>query len=128
MADDRQAGFFLWETVVLSFLLLAMAVTAGMYVKAAEVKTATAAQGGADFIAQAEFVYAEAWLERNGSLPESMTYLGDGDDLQQNGIRYEVTAQTWAEGGLWQMTVEISWEAEHGQGRRVYKRYLARHS
>ena len=99
MADDRQAGFFLWETVVLSFLLMAM-----------------------------EFAYAEAWLERNGSLPESMTYLGDGDDLQQNGIRYEVAAQAWAEGGLWQMTVEISWEAEHGQGRRVYKRYLARHS
>ena len=128
MADDRQAGFFLWETVVLSFLLLAMAVTAGMYIKAAEVKTATAAQGGADFIAQAEFAYAEAWLERNGSLPESMTYLGDGDDLQQNGIRYEVTAQTLSENGLWQMTVEISWEAEHGQGRRGYKRYLARHS
>lgn len=127
MADDRQAGFFLWETVVLSFLLVAMAVTAGMYVKAAEVKTATAAQGGADFIARAEFAYAEAWLERNGSLPESMTYLGDGDDLQQNGIRYEVAAQALAEDGLWQLTVKISWEAEHGQGRRVYKRYLARH-
>ena len=128
MADDRQAGFFLWETVVLSFLLMAMAVTAGMYVKAAEVKTATAAQGGADFIARAEFAYAESWLERNGSLPESMNYLGDSDDLQQNGIRYEVTAQALAKDGLWQLTVEISWEAEHGQGRRVYKRYLARHS
>ena len=128
MADDRQAGFFLWETVVLSFLLMAMAVTAGMYVKVAEVKTATAAQGGADFIARAEFAYAEAWLERNGSLPERMAYLGDSDDLQQNGIRYEVAAQTLAEDGLWQLSVEISWEAEHGQGRRVYKRYLARHS
>jgi len=128
LADDRQAGFFLWETVVLSFLLLAMAVTAGMYVKVVEVKTATAAQGGADFIARAEFAYAEAWLERNGSLPERMAYLGDSDDLQQNGIRYEVTAQAWAEDGLWQLSVEISWEAEHGQGRQVYKRYLARHS
>ncbi|WP_026761039.1 hypothetical protein [Selenomonas ruminantium] len=127
MTDDRQAGFFLWETVVLSFLLLAMAVTAGMYVKVAEVKTATAAQGGAVFIARAEFAYAEAWLERNGSLPESMAYLGNDDDLRQNGIRYEVAAQAWAEDGLWQLTVEISWEAEHGQGRRVYKRYLARH-
>lgn len=127
MAENRQAGFFLWETMVLSLLLMAMAVTAGMYVKAAEVKAATAAQAGADFIARAEFAYAEARLERNGSLPERMDYLGESGDLRQNGICYEVDARALAEGRLWQLTVDVSWEAEHGYGRQAYKRYLARH-
>ena len=127
LVNEKQAGYFLLETVLLSLLLWGMAVAAGTYMKAAELRAVAAVQGGADFIARAEFSYAQAWLEVNGSLPEKMSYLGDDNDLQQNGTFYTVSAEAAEDNGLWQLVVDVAWEAKCGNGEQEYKRYLAKH-
>ena len=128
MNDDRQAGFFLWETILLSVFLLAMAATAGLYMRAAQLQSITAAEGRADYLARAQITYAQAVLDRDGRLPMQMGYLGDAQDLTLNGIVYLLRGEAVSdEQGLWQLEVEISWEANGRTGKQEYKRCLARH-
>lgn len=126
--DDRQAGFFLWETILLSIFLLAMAAAAGMYMRAAQLQSIAAAEGRADYLARAQMSYAQAVLDRDGRLPAQMDYLGDAQDLTLNGIVYVLRGEAVSdERGLWQLAVEISWEAKGRAGMQEYKRCLARH-
>lgn len=127
LADEKQAGYFLFETVLISVLLLAMTAAAGMYVKAAQLRGDTVAQSEAAFLAREQMAYVQALLDQEGTLPEQLDYLGDRGDLQQNNVRYEVRAEAQAEDGLWQLTVMVSWEAGDVHGRQEYRRKLARH-
>lgn len=128
MRSDEQAGFFLWETVLLSILLLAMTTAVGLYVRAADMQTAAAVEGYADYLARAQISYAQSMLERDGELPKDMDYLGAGEDLLANDVRYEVKGRAVADDeGLWQLQVVVSWEAKSRAGRQEYKRFLAKH-
>lgn len=128
MNDDRQAGFFLWETILLSVFLLAMAAAAGMYMRAAQLQSLSAAEGRADYLARAQISYAQAFLDRDGYLPKQMDYLGDAQDLELNGIVYVLQGEAVSdERGLWQLAIAVFWEANGRTGKQEYKRCLARH-
>lgn len=128
MKNNKQEGFFLLETILLSMLLLAMAASAGMYMRAAQLKYAVAIEGRADYLARAQISYAQAVLDKEGRLPQRMDYWGDKHDLQLNGINYQLNGEAAADDkGLWQLQVEVSWEANGRQGKQEYKRCLAKH-
>lgn len=128
MKSDEQAGFFLWETILLSVLLLAMTAAAGLYVRAAEMQAAAAVEGRADYLARAQFSYAQSILDRDGTLPRDMDYLGAGEDLLANDARYEVKGRAVADDeGLWQLQVVVSWTAKDRTGGQEYSRYLGKH-
>ena len=128
MKDNRQAGFFLWETVLLSTLLLTMAAAAGMYMRAAQLQSADAVEGRADYLARAQISYAQAQLDKEGQLPQWMDYWGDAQDLHLNGTDYKLNGEAEVdERGIWQLQVEVSWETNGRQGKQTYKRCLAKH-
>jgi len=127
LQNKRQAGFFLWETMLLSIVLLAMAAGVKLYVQAAEMHAIEAAEARADYLARAQISYAQALLERDGKLPPSMDYLGAQEDLQLNGMRYRVTAETLEDHGLWQLLVKVFWEVKGRDGKQEYRRCLVRY-
>lgn len=126
LREDKQAGFFLWETMLVSIVLLAMAGAVGLYAQAALLRQTEAVAGQADYLARAQISYAQAVLARDGALAATMEYLGDSEDLQLNNTRYHVKTETVEEAGLWQMTITVSWEANGRYGEQEYKRYLVR--
>ena len=128
MQANKQAGFFLWETILLSIVLLAMTAAAGMYMRAAQLQLVSAVEGRADYLARAQISYAQAVLDKEGALPQQMDYLGDKQDLQQNGIAYNISGKAVADDdGLWELQVKVSWEANGRQGEQEYRRCLAAH-
>lgn len=128
MQANKQAGFFLWETILLSIVLLAMTAAAGMYMRAALLQSISAVEGCADYLAQAQIAYAQALLDKEGCLPQHMDYLGDKQDLQQNGIAYNLNGKAVADDdGLWELQFKVSWTANGRQGEQEYKRCLSAH-
>ena len=128
MQANKQAGFFLWETVLLSIVLLAMTAAAGMYMRAAQLQSVSAVEGRADYLARAQISYAQAVLDKEGCLPQQMDYLGDQQDLQQDGIAYNLSGEAAADDdGLWELQFKVSWEANDRTGEQEYKRCLAAH-
>ena len=128
MQANKQEGFFLWETILLSVVLLAMTAAAGMYMRAAQLQSVSAAEGRADYLARAQISYAQAVLNKEGCLPQRMDYLGDKQDLQQDGIAYNLSGEAAADDdGLWELRFKVSWEANGRTGEQEYKRCLAAH-
>ena len=128
MQANKQAGFFLWETILLSIVLLAMTAAAGMYMRAAQLQSVSAVEGRADYLARAQISYAQAVLDKEGRLPQQMDYLGDKQDLQQDGIAYNLSGEAAADDdGLWELQFKVSWEANDRTGEQEYKRCLAAH-
>ena len=128
MQANKQAGFFLWETILLSIVLLAMTAAAGMYMRAAQLQAVSAVEGRADYLARAQISYAQAALDKEGSLPQQMDYLGGQQDLQQNGIVYNISGEAAADDdGLWMLQVKVSWETNGKAGEQEYKRSLSAH-
>ena len=128
MQANKQAGFFLWEAILLSIVLLGMAAAAGMYMRAAQLQSVSAAEGRADYLARAQISYAQAVLDKEGRLPQRMGYLGDRQDLEQDGITYNLSGEAAADDdGLWELQVEVSWEANGREGKQEYRRCLAVH-
>ncbi len=128
MQANKQAGFFLWETILLSIVLLAMTAAAGMYMRAAQLQAVSAVEGRADYLARAQISYAQAVLDKEGSLPQQMDYLGDQQDLQQDGIVYNISGEAAADDdGLWMLQVKVSWETNGKAGEQEYKRSLSAH-
>lgn len=106
-----------------------MAAAAGLYVRAAELQAAAAVEGRADYLARAQVSYAQSMLDRDGTLPQDMDYLGAGEDLQANDVCYEVKGRAVADDkGLWQLQVVVSWTVNSRTGQQEYHRYLAKHS
>ena len=64
MQANKQAGFFLWETILLSIVLLAMTAATGMYMRAAQLQSVSAVEGRADYLARAQISYAQAVLDK----------------------------------------------------------------
>ncbi|WP_296771231.1 hypothetical protein [Selenomonas sp.] len=126
MNNERQAGFFLWETILLCACLVAMAAGVRLYAQAAELRVTQAVEGRADYLARGQFAYAQALLGRDGVLPADMEYLGDEGDLQQNNAVYRVRAEAVEAEGLWQLRVVVSWEVNGRYGEQEYKRSLVR--
>ena len=128
MQANKQAGFFLWETILLSIVLLAMTAAAGMYIRAAQLQAVSAVEGRADYLARAQISYAQAVLDKEGRLPQQMDYLGDKQDLQQDGIAYNLSGEAAVDDdGLWTLQVKVSWETNGKAGEQEYKRCLAAH-
>ncbi|WP_026765933.1 hypothetical protein [Selenomonas ruminantium] len=128
MNRDKQAGFFLWETILLSLFVLTMAAAAGLYVRVAQLQGAAAAEVRADYLARAQISYSQAVLDKDGYLPTQMAYWGDAQDLVQNDTEYMVSGEAAADDkGLWQLLVTVTWEANGRTGRQEYRRCLARH-
>jgi len=128
MNRDKQAGFFLWETILLSLFVLTMAAAAGLYVRAAQLQGAAAAEVRADYLARAQISYSQAVLDKDGYLPTQMAYWGDAQDLVQNGTEYMVSGEAAADDkGLWQLLVTVTWEANGQTRRQEYRRCLAKH-
>ena len=128
MQANKQAGFFLWETILLSIVLLAMTAAAGMYMRAAQLQLVSAVEGRADYLARAQISYAQAVLDKEGRLPQQMDYLGDKQDLQQDGIAYNLSGEAAVDDdGLWTLQVKVSWETNGKAGEQEYKRCLAAH-
>ena len=128
MQANKQAGFFLWETILLSIVLLAMTAATGMYMRAAHLQSVSAVEGRADYLARAQISYAQAMLDKEGGLPQRMDYLGDKQDLQQDGIAYNLSGEAAVDDdGLWTLQVKVSWETNGKAGEQEYKRCLAAH-
>ena len=128
MQANKQAGFFLWETILLSIVLLAMTAATGMYMRAAHLQSVSAVEGRADYLARAHISYAQAMLDKEGCLPQRMDYLGDKQDLQQDGIAYNLSGEAAVDDdGLWTLQVKVSWETNSKAGEQEYKRCLAAH-
>lgn len=128
MQANKQAGFFLWETILLSIVLLAMTAATGMYMRAAHLQSVSAVEGRADYLARAQISYAQAMLDKEGCLPQRMDYLGDKQDLQQDGIAYNLSGEAAVDDdGLWTLQVKVSWETNGKAGEQEYKRCLAAH-
>ena len=128
MQANKQAGFFLWETILLSIVLLAMTAATGMYMRAAHLQSVSAVEGRADYLARAQISYAQAMLDKEKCLPQRMDYLGDKQDLQQDGIAYNLSGEAAADDdGLWTLQVKVSWETNGKAGEQEYKRCLAAH-
>lgn len=124
LQNEKQAGYFLWETMLLSIFLLTMTAAVNLYVQAAKLQAVEAVEGRADYLARAQISYAQALLSRDGKLPPQMYYLGDAEDLQQNDSRYQVVADAVEDSGLWQLAVTVSWEANGSYGKHEYRRCL----
>ena len=128
MQANKQAGFFLWETILLSIVLLAMTAATGMYMRAAHLQSVSAVEGRADYLARAQISYAQAMLDKEKCLPQRMDYLGDKQDLQQDGIAYNLSGEAAVDDdGLWTLQVKVSWETNGKAGEQEYKRCLAAH-
>ena len=128
MQANKQAGFFLWETILLSIVLLAMTAATGMYMRAAHLQSVSAVEGRADYLARAQISYAQAMLDKEGGLPQRIDYLGDKQDLQQDGIAYNLSGEAAVDDdGLWTLQVKVSWETNGKAGEQEYKRCLAAH-
>lgn len=128
MQVNKQAGFFLWETILLSIVLLAMTAATGMYMRAAHLQSVSAVEGRADYLARAQISYAQAMLDKEGCLPQRIDYLGDNQDLQQDGIAYNLSGEAAVDDdGLWTLQVKVSWETNGKAGEQEYKRCLAAH-
>ena len=128
MQENKQAGFFLWETILLSIVLLAMTAAAGTYMRAAQLQSVSAVEGRADYLARAQISYAQAMLDKEGGLPQRIDYLGDKQDLQQDGIAYNLSGEAAVDDdGLWTLQVKVSWETNGKAGEQEYKRCLAAH-
>ena len=128
MQANKQAGFFLWETILLSIVLLAMTAATGMYMRATHLQSVSAVEGRADYLARAQISYAQAMLDKEGGLPQRIDYLGDKQDLQQDGIAYNLSGEAAVDDdGLWTLQVKVSWETNGKAGEQEYKRCLAAH-
>ena len=128
MQANKQAGFFLWETILLSIVLLAMTAATGMYMRAAHLQSVSAVEGRADYLARAQISYAQAMLDKDGGLPLRIDYLGDKQALQQDGIAYNLSGEAAVDDdGLWTLQVKVSWETNGKAGEQEYKRCLAAH-
>lgn len=127
MKADKQQGYFLWEVLLLSLLLMFMAAGAGLYVQAVRLKNTGDAVGTACFLAQSQLAYLQAELDRTGTLPAQSAYLGAPAEMRRPKLTYQVSSQQQRHGAVWQAVVAVSWEGRGTNGRREFSRSLARH-
>ena len=117
MGADEQRGYFLWETLLLTMILLFMTAAAGHGTAAAAV----------NFLAGTQLAYLQAELDKTGSLPGESAYLGQAADLTQNRLTYEVYSRQQRQGESVQAVVYVSWKGRGGSGSREFSRCLVRH-
>ena len=128
MKNNREAGFFLWETMLAGILLLVLAGSAGLYVRAAVLQDRAGCQAAAMYLARAQFSYAQGRLEQDGELPAKMMYQGPVDELVQNGCQYQVSSDCSPAGTGWQLQVEVVWHVQGKEERMVFMRRLEQRS
>lgn len=127
LPNSKQAGFFLWETMLLSIFLLVMAGGVGMYLQAAQLRVTEAVEGRADYLARAQMSYVQALLQREGRLPDQLDYLGEEEDLRPNDSLYQMQTVVVEDNGLWQVMITVFWEAGGRYGKQEYTRCLVRY-
>ncbi len=127
MRADGQRGYFLWEALLLTMVLLFMTAAAGLYVQAVRLKNTGTAAVAVNFLAGSQLAYLQAELDRTGSLPAECDYLGPDADLTQNLIEYQVYSRQQAEGEIMQAEVFVAWKGRGVSGSREFYRSLVRH-
>jgi len=126
--NEKQAGFFLWETILLSIFLCTMVSATGLYIRAVQLQQAAAVESCADYLARAQISYAQAKLDNEGRLPPRMEYWGDIRDLQPNDVRYMVNGEAVLDDeGVWQLQIQVFWTKDGRQEIREYQRCLVKH-
>lgn len=128
MRNEKQAGFILWETILLSIFLCAMVSATGLYVRAVQLQQVAAMESCADYLARAQISYAQAKLDNEGCLPPRMEYMGDIQDLQPNDVRYMVNGEAVLDDdGVWQLQIQVVWTKDGRQEMQKYQRCLVKH-
>lgn len=127
MQHCREAGFFMWETLLSGLFLLLMAGSIGLYARAITLKSAAAEQNTAIFLARAQIAYAQSRLDTEGKLPAEFMYLGDEQDLLKDNIHYQVTSKVSDLGGIYQLQVIVSWEVQGRAKQAEFSRMLGKH-
>ena len=127
MGADEQRGYFLWETLLLTMILLFMTAAAGLYVQSVRLQSSGTATAAMNFLAGTQLAYLQAELDKTGSLPGESAYLGPAADLTQNRLKYEVYSRQQRQGDSVQAVVYVSWKGRGGTGSREFSRCLVRH-
>lgn len=125
---SSEGGFFLWDTLLAGLFLLFMAGAIGLYARAMTVKSVAGEQATAIFLARAQISYAQYRLEQDASLPAVLPYLGDAQDLVQNGRHYRVESICSTGDDSYQLQVTVSWEVQGRVEKVEFRHVLGRHA
>lgn len=121
MKRAEEAGYILFEAVVLGLIVLAAAAVLAVFARTALLEEQTAARAGAAFLARERFSVMEAALDTGRPFGTETVFL-------RNDISYEVETEIHRTEVFYDVTLRISWNLYGRTESSVFVRRLRRHN